>query len=151
MYGIYTAADQNYFAGVVASINSMRFHGYRGPMAVMDTGLEPWMRDYLAGYDGVTLLSLDLLRRSTRFTDVRSDESPVSRGNSFKWFGAPIRGRFLTHDSAEKSPLSVIRPAFLIAPGTVISCKTGVLQQNRHMTILSVVKKRTRTPARRLA
>ena len=76
MFGVYTAADCNFFAGVVASINSLRFHGYVGPVAVIDTGLESWMREYLCGYEHVSVLSLEPLRQSVRFTDVISDEQP---------------------------------------------------------------------------
>jgi len=34
-YGIYTAGDYNFFAAIVASVNSLRFHGYCGPAAVI--------------------------------------------------------------------------------------------------------------------
>ena len=84
-YGIYTAADANFFPGVVVQVNALRLHGYLGPLAVFDTGLDPWMRDYLARR-GVTVVSMGFLK-DVRYTDVLTDETPGVRGWSFKAFG----------------------------------------------------------------
>jgi hypothetical protein len=35
----YTIADQSYFLGLVAMVNSLRFHGHRDPVTVLDLGL----------------------------------------------------------------------------------------------------------------
>ena len=87
MYGIYMVRVAAIFPALSLPSIPRDFHGYRGPVAVMDTGLEPWMRDYLSSYEGVEVLPLALIRSGTRFTDVRSHQSPVSRGNAFKAFG----------------------------------------------------------------
>lgn len=84
-YGIYTAADYNFFPGVVVQLNSLRQHGYHGPLAVIDTGLEPWMADYLRER-GVELISTDFTK-TLRFTDVLTDETAGLKGWSFKIFG----------------------------------------------------------------
>src|SRR5262249_4282272 len=84
-YGIYTAADYNFFPGVVVQLNALRSHGYRGKLAVIDTGLEPWMRDYLTK-NGATIVALDFVK-SLRYTDVLSEEPAGMRGWSFKAFG----------------------------------------------------------------
>ncbi len=84
-YGIYTAADANFFPGVVVQLTSLRLHGYWGKLAVIDTGLEPWMRTYLAGR-GAVLIALDFLR-DVRYTDTLTDETAGMRGWSFKAFG----------------------------------------------------------------
>ena len=84
-YGIYTAADYNFFPGVVAQYHALRQHGYTGKLAVIDTGLDPWMADYLAER-GVILISMDFVK-NLRFTDVLSDEAAGMRGWSFKAFG----------------------------------------------------------------
>ena len=84
-YGIYTAADFNFFPGIVVQLNALRLHGYRGKLAVFDTGLEPWMRDYLTRH-GATVVALDFVK-SLRYTDVLSEETCGFRGWSFKAFG----------------------------------------------------------------
>jgi hypothetical protein len=84
-YGIYTAADANFFPGVVVQLRALRLHGYRGKLAVIDTGLDPWMRAYLTAR-GATLIATDFLK-SLRYTDVLSEETPGTRGWSFKAFG----------------------------------------------------------------
>lgn len=104
-YGIYTAADDNFFPGVVVQYHSLRQHGYSGRLAVIDTGLEPWMRDYLTER-GVVLISMDFAKR-TRFTDVLTDETAGVRGWSFKAFGilhANLFKRF-TYIDADYIPL----------------------------------------------
>lgn len=84
-YGIYTAADDNFFPGVVVQLNSLRRHGYEGPLAVIDTGLEPWMIGYLNAR-GATVINMDFAK-DIRFTDVVSEETAGMRGWSFKAFG----------------------------------------------------------------
>jgi len=77
--------DTNFFPGVVVQNNSLRLHGYRGKIAVFDTGLDPWMRDYLTAR-GIVVISMDFVKK-VRFTDVLSDETAGMRGWSFKAFG----------------------------------------------------------------
>jgi hypothetical protein len=104
-YGIYTAADANFFPGVVVQLNSLRRHGYRGKLAVIDTGLEEWMADYLTER-GIILVSMEFTRR-IRFTDVLTDETAGMRGWSFKAFGilhADLFDRF-TFIDADYIPL----------------------------------------------
>lgn len=84
-YGIYTAADANFFPGVVAQLTSLRLHGYQGKLAVIDTGLEQWMREYLSER-GAIIISMDFVK-NLRYTDVLSDETAGMRGWSFKAFG----------------------------------------------------------------
>ena len=52
-YGIYTASDENFFAGTVASLNALRYYGYHGPVAIFDLGFVPWMREYLSAFPEV--------------------------------------------------------------------------------------------------
>jgi hypothetical protein len=108
-YGIYTAADANFFPGVVVQINALRLHGYLGPLAVIDTGLEPWMRDYLRGR-GAIIIATDFFRR-LRFTDVLSDELVGMRGWSFKAFGITEARLFrcFTYLDADYVPLCDMR------------------------------------------
>src|ERR1700722_10752307 len=84
-YGIYTASDANFFPGIVVQLNSLRMHGYEGTLAVIDTGLDQWMRDYLSER-GVIIISMDFVK-SVRYTDVLSEEFAGKRGWSFKIFG----------------------------------------------------------------
>jgi hypothetical protein len=84
-YGIYTAADDNFFPGVVVQLNALRLHGYMGRLAVIDTGLAPWMREYLSRR-GAIIIPLDFTKQ-VRFSDVLSDETAGMRGWSFKAFG----------------------------------------------------------------
>ena len=86
-YGIYTVGDGNFFAGIVASINALRFYGYTGPIAAIDIGYDDWMRDYLASFEGVQVLDMEPIAQIIRFTDVLSDESPVLKGWAYKAFG----------------------------------------------------------------
>jgi hypothetical protein len=105
-YGIYTAADANFFPGVVVQINALRLHGYVGTLAVIDTGLDDWMRQYLMERN-VTIINLDFLA-DIRFTDVRSDETAGMRGWSFKAFGIMHSRLFrnFTFMDADYIPLS---------------------------------------------
>jgi hypothetical protein len=84
-YGVYTAADANFFPGVVVQMNALRLHGYEGKLAVIDTGLDPWMRDYLTDR-GAHIVSMDFTN-DLRFTDVLSDERAGMWAWSFKAFG----------------------------------------------------------------
>ncbi|MGZ8693372.1 MAG: hypothetical protein ACXWZT_11655 [Gaiellaceae bacterium] len=45
----YTIADERYFVGAVALINSLRLVGHDEPVVVLDCGLSPEQRDLLAG------------------------------------------------------------------------------------------------------
>ena len=85
-YGIYTLGDDNFFAGIVASINSLRYHNYHGPIAVIDIGYEEWMYDYLSSYDNVSVLDIKPVCKDIRFVDVLSDECPVMKGWAYKAF-----------------------------------------------------------------
>jgi hypothetical protein len=84
-YGVYTAADANFFPGVVVQMNALRLHGYEGKLAVINTGLDPWMRDYLT-QRGIHIVSMEFTN-NLRFTDVLSDERAGMRDWSFKAFG----------------------------------------------------------------
>ena len=86
-YGVYTVSDYNFFAGTVANINSLRYHGYKSDIAVIDIGFNDWMVNYLNQYEGVRVLSLNKLRKLIRFTDVNSDEEAVMKGWAYKAFG----------------------------------------------------------------
>jgi hypothetical protein len=84
-YGVYTAADANFFPGVVVQLNALRLHGYHGKLAVIDTGLDQWMADYLLER-GAIVISMDYAK-NLRYTDVLCDETAGMRGWSFKAFG----------------------------------------------------------------
>lgn len=84
-YGIYTAANASYFAGVVVQLESLRLHGYTGKLVVFDTGLEPWMREYLIEH-GAHVFLMDFVRH-IRFTDVKAEEHAGIKDWSFKAFG----------------------------------------------------------------
>ena len=104
-YGIYTAADSNFFPGVVVQHHALRQHGYTGNLAVIDTGLEPWMREFLV-QRGLIVIPMGFAAR-TRFTDVLTDETAGMRGWSFKAFGilhANLFERF-TYIDADYIPL----------------------------------------------
>lgn len=128
-YGIYTAGDHNFFAGIVASVNSLRFHGYCGPVAVIDTGLEPWMVSYLEGFEQVEVLPLEPLRRGLRFTDVRSDESPVDKGWAYKAFAIVHYERFarFTFIDGDFFPLCNLQHAIdpILSSGAVVCTEDG--------------------------
>lgn len=85
-YGIYTLGDENFFAGIVASINALRFYNYSGPIAVIDIGFEAWMRDYLRSFSDVCVLDIEPVKKDIRFTDERTDENPVMKGWAYKAF-----------------------------------------------------------------
>jgi hypothetical protein len=86
-YGIYTVSDANFFPGIIANINSLRYHGYQSPIAIIDIGLEPWMVKYLQQYDNVKILDIKPLKDIIRFTDTKTDESPIMKGWAYKAFG----------------------------------------------------------------
>jgi hypothetical protein len=129
MYGVYTAGDYNFFAGIVASINSLRFHGYAGPVAVIDTGMEAWMADYLRGFERVEVLSLEPLRRAVRFTDVKSDQSPVDTGWAYKAFGIVHYERFdrFTFIDGDFLPLCNLQQIIdsILSTGAVVCTEDG--------------------------
>lgn len=86
-YGIYTVSDANFFPGVVANINSLRYHGCAATVAVIDIGLDLWMKNYLKEYSNVKLLDLTELMEQIRFTDIVSTDSPIMTGWAYKAFG----------------------------------------------------------------
>jgi hypothetical protein len=45
----YCVADERYFLGAVAMINSLRLQGHREPIRLLDRGLAGWQRELLAG------------------------------------------------------------------------------------------------------
>jgi hypothetical protein len=53
----FTMADANYFLGAAALVNSLVLTGHRGPIVVVDTGLEEWQRARLQ--PAATVLPLD--------------------------------------------------------------------------------------------
>lgn len=128
-YGIYTVSDENFFAGTVASINSLRYYGYKGPFAVIDIGFLPWMREYLSNYDGVMILDIEPFKRDVRFTDVKTDESPVMKDWAYKAFGIVHYNLFRcwTFIDADYFPLSnievILRP--LAEAGHFVSTEDG--------------------------
>jgi len=85
-YGIYSVADSNFFPGVVAAINSLRLHGCRAPLAIVDIGLDGWMRHYLEQFGDVKVLDIQPLVGRVRYTDVKSCEEPVMRHWAYKAF-----------------------------------------------------------------
>lgn len=86
-YGIYTVGDHNFFPGIVAAINSLRYHQCYCDIGVIDIGFEGWMIDYLNGYKGVRVLNLEPIKKNLRYTDVRSDQNPAMNGWAYKAFG----------------------------------------------------------------
>lgn len=85
-YGIYTIGDENFFPGILAAINSLRYYGYPGDIGVADLGFLPWMKDYLNAMPGVVVLAIEPINRLIRFTDVKSDDQPVMTGWAYKVF-----------------------------------------------------------------
>ena len=128
-YGIYTVADRNFFSGAVAAVNSLRHHGYKGPIAVIDVGLREWMRAHLLSYDDLFVLDIEYLKRAVRYVDVLSSEIPVMHGWAFKAFGISHFNLFesFTFIDADYLPLTnveaVVRP--LIEAGQFVSTPDG--------------------------
>lgn len=128
-YGIYTVGDDNFFAGIVAAINSLRFHGYWGPIAVLDIGFEAWMVSYLNDYANVGVLDIEPVKENQRFTDVKTDENPVMKGWAYKAFGILHYDLYdqWTFIDADYLPLcnleAELRP--LIAQGHFVSTEDG--------------------------
>ncbi len=131
-YGIYTVGDENFFAGVAASVNALRYYGYTGPIAIIDIGFEPWMADYLNSFDNVTVLDIAPVKKNIHFTDIVSDESPVMKGWAYKAFGIVHYDLFSkwTFIDADYLPLcnleKELRP--LIEEGHFISTEDGINQ-----------------------
>ena len=130
LYGIYTVGDENFFAGVVASINALRYYGYKGPVAIIDIGFESWMVQYLNAFENVTVLDIEPVKKNIRFTDVETDESPVMTGWAYKAFGIIHYDLFTqwTFIDADYLPLcnleKELRP--LIESGHIISTEDGM-------------------------
>jgi hypothetical protein len=128
-YGIYTATDHNFFAGVVAAINALRFYGCLAPVAVIDTGLDVWMRNYLQDFAGVEVLDLEVLRKMIRWTDVKSEESPVMHACAYKAFAIVHYARFdsFTFIDGDFLPLCNLEVALgpAIRRGEFISSEDG--------------------------
>jgi lipopolysaccharide biosynthesis glycosyltransferase len=128
-YGIYTLGDHNFFAGIVASINALRFYGYIGPIAVIDIGFEEWMQDYLESFSDVSVLSIEPAKKDIRFTDVRTDESPIMKNCAYKAFGILHYNIFerWTYIDGDYFPLcnleAELRP--LIEAGLFVSTEDG--------------------------
>ncbi|MEX6688089.1 hypothetical protein QTN47_11320 [Danxiaibacter flavus] len=146
-YGIYTVGDDNFFAGIVAAINALKYYGYAGPIAVIDIGFEPWMKKYLRGFANVTVLDIEPIKKQVRFTDVDSDESPVMKGWAYKAFGIVyydlfekwtfIDGDYLPLCNLEKELLPLIDEGFVISTedgtnywGSDHESATGVIPGN---------------------
>ncbi|MEO1450784.1 MAG: hypothetical protein AAFV07_14740 [Bacteroidota bacterium] len=129
-YGIYTVGDENFFAGVVAAINALRYYGYSGPVAVIDIGFQEWMVDYLRQFESVRVLSIEPVKRQTRFTDVCSEDSPVMQGWAYKAFSIVHYDLFdqWTFIDADYLPLcnleKELRP--FIQQGKFVSTEDGV-------------------------
>ena len=86
-YGVYTVSDASFFPGTVANINSLRYHGYQSPIAIIDIGFDDWMIQYLKKFDNVKVLDISSLRKIIRFTDVKTNDEPIMKGWAYKAFG----------------------------------------------------------------
>lgn len=142
-YGIYTVSDENFFAGTVASANALRFYGYDGPFAIIDIGFLPWMREYLRAMPNVMVLDVEPVKRHVRFTDAKTDESPVMKGWAYKAFGILHYNLFRcwTFIDADYFPLSnieqVLRP--LAEVGRFVSTEDGTNKWDiRHKEAIGV-------------
>lgn len=126
-YGIYTAADANFFPGVVVQLNALRLHGYFGKLAVIDTGLDEWMRAYLV-QRGVVIIAMDFVN-GLRFTDVLCEEHAGMRGWSFKAFGIMHARLFkcFTYMDADYIPLCNPRAELYerVAGGAFLGAEDG--------------------------
>jgi hypothetical protein len=133
-YGIYTVGDHNFFAGVVAAINSLRHHGYRGSVVVFDVGFDPWMVEYLRRYDRVEVLEMESVGRNLRFTDVVSDECPLFKDWAYKAFGIVHYDRFRhwTFIDGDYLPLCNLEDELLplIKEGCFIGTEDGINEWN---------------------
>lgn len=129
-YGIYTVGDENFFAGVVASVNALRYYGYTGPVAVIDVGFLAWMVDYLNDFENVQVLDIAPLRRTIRFTDIITDEEPVMCGWAYKAFGIVHYDLFdrWTFIDADYLPLCNLQEELLplITAGHFVSTEDGI-------------------------
>lgn len=128
-YGIYTVGDHNFFAGVVAAINALRFFGCRAPIAVIDIGMEPWMPAYLEGFPDVRVLPISPLLGVTRYTDVRSNEEPVMQDWAYKAFAIVHYSLFrtFTYIDGDYLPLCNLQEELepLINQGKFVSSEDG--------------------------
>jgi hypothetical protein len=128
-YGIYTGGDREFFPGMVAAINALRWFGCGAPIAVLDNGLDPWMSEYLAGFSDVHVCDLRPLADVTRYTDVCSDESPVLLDYGFKAFGILHFNLFdrFTFIDADLLPLCDFEAALtpMIERGEFVSAEDG--------------------------
>jgi lipopolysaccharide biosynthesis glycosyltransferase len=129
VYGIYTVGDDNFFAGLVAQVNALKYYGYHGPVAIFDIGFEPWMVEYLNGFDNVQVLDIEPVKKTIRFTDVMSDENPVMTGWAYKAFGIVHYDLFSkwTFIDADYLPLCNLEKELLplIEQGHIISTEDG--------------------------
>lgn len=129
-YGIYTVGDYNFFPGIVASINALRYYGCTAPIGVIDIGFEEWMADYLSSFENVQVLSIDKLKRTLRFTDELTDEPPVMKGWAYKAFGIVHYDLFdeWTFIDADFLPLCNLEDELkpLIRMGLFVSTEDGV-------------------------
>jgi hypothetical protein len=129
-YGIYTVGDDNFFAGLVASVNALKYYGYTGPIAIIDIGFEPWMAAYLEGFENVAVLDIEPVKKNTCFTDLVTDENPVMTGWAYKAFGIIHYDLFpkWTFIDADYLPLCNLETELLplINEGRVISTEDGM-------------------------
>lgn len=129
-YGIYTGGDRAFFPGLVASVNALRWYGCQAPIAILDFGLEPWMSAYLDGFPEVKVFDLRPLGEVIRYTDVRSDDSPVFLDYGFKAFGIAHFNLFerFTFLDADLLPLCDPEPFLdpLIERGAIVSAEDGL-------------------------
>jgi len=142
-YGVYTVGDENFFAGIVAAVNSLKYHGYHGPIAVIDIGFNEWMKSYLAAFENVALLDIEPVRKDIRFVDVKSDESPVMKGWAYKAFSIVHYDLFdnWTFIDGDYLPLCNLEEELLpdIKRGHLISTEDGHnTWDERHMEAIGV-------------
>src|ERR1700722_98460 len=143
-YGIYTAGDENFFAGIVSSINSLRFYGYAGPIAVIDVGFTEWMQNYLASFSNVTVLSMEPVKKNVRYTDELTDENPAMTYCAYKAFGIVHYDIFdkWTFIDADYFPLCNLEAELLplINDGLFISSEDGInCWDDRHKEATGVI------------
>lgn len=142
-YGIYTIGDENFFPGILAAINALRYYNYKGQIAVFDLGFLPWMQDYFNQLEGVNVLPIEPINKLIRFTDVKSDEQPVMTGWAYKAFGILYYDLFQswTFIDADYLPLCNLEEELLplIRKGHFVSTEDGTNHwDERHQEAIGV-------------
>ncbi len=128
-FGVYTVGDENFFPGIVASINSMRYHGYKGPIAVVDIGFSSWMKKYLSNFQNVGVFDIDQVKRDIKFVDIVSDQNPVMHGWAYKAFSILYYDFFTNWSFLDADYLALCNPEVELRPkierGYFVSTEDG--------------------------